>query len=66
MGESSSSTESPSYVALKSLSETGQRGQSILKVNASPLFRSHSLFVPHLTSLYPQDIQSPAILEEVF
>ena len=38
----------------------------MLKVNVSPLFRSHSLFVPRITEVLAQEITSTDALLEVF
>ena len=38
---------------------------SVLKVNMSPLFRSHSLFIPRLKEILPQEITSIDMIQEV-
>ena len=52
---------------LKSISEYNVSGAvSMLKVNMSPLFRSHCLFVPRLMEILRHKIDTVDVLEEVF
>ena len=38
----------------------------MLKVNISPLFRSHCLYVPQLLQILPQIINTQEVIQEIF